>query len=138
MGQVKKYKMLNDLHGEYKFDFTPKNCLLFRMKNEDQWIEFVEITLSSVYDVAVITNFEEKEMYFLNKLKVNHFDKIIDFGVGELYTAKHHGLIVSFGEQIDERMSLKDWKCAELEQHGMDEAVCKDIYFYRWNPNKKQ
>merc|ERR1712228_32399 len=85
---------------------------------------------------GVITNTNGERVYFLNQIQIHWMDKLIMFGVSEVFCAKHDGLIAKFGSLLE----TKAWNTftigSELKKNKNEEIGTLDqLYLYRWEPN---
>merc|ERR1712228_1037884 len=85
---------------------------------------------------GVITNTNGERVYFLNQIQIHWMDKLIMFGVSEVFCAKHDGLIAKFGCLLE----TKAWNTftigSDLKKNKNEEIGTLDqLYLYRWEPN---
>eukprot|EP01084_Bolivina_argentea_P148937 260283_1 len=133
---IKEYRLENTKQA-YIFNGCKTNkCLLFNIKDIEKWVEYMETQTNSFYDVGVITNTKEQQIYFLNKVHIDLLENTINFGGYEEFAAKHHGLVNKFGKF----MKKHELKGVHIENLPNDKSKGKlyNINCYLWDLNKPQ
>eukprot|EP00483_Globobulimina_turgida_P009094 UN09112 len=80
-----------------------QKCLLFSINEHaiDAWIDFIEAETNVFYDVGIVVNMSDEQVYFLDKVHVDATSNTINFAGCEQYKDKHQDLIYKFGAFIE-------------------------------------
>eukprot|EP01084_Bolivina_argentea_P114887 204437_1 len=130
----KEYRLESN---RFDTDFEQNKCLLFNIAQIEQWIDFIEAQTNVEYDAAVVTNTNDYQVIFINKLQINCMEKTVLFAESETFTPKHHGLINKFGKLVKMK-PFGEYNIPQLVVDAPNKGKLKTIYFYTWDMNKPQ